>query len=129
MKSRLVIIKCAGYFSGSYFCGDYSSITDVLFSKCDVEAGLTVQSLSPFPSSYQTVLDKGRYPIYLLVNLSLSLIPSISHSFFFFLLLFLSLSCLLKNIRTGYLWLYLFLSNSLLVQTDVWAPSKSESNK
>ena len=22
MKSRLVIIECAGYFSGRYFCGD-----------------------------------------------------------------------------------------------------------
>ena len=24
MKPRLVIIECAGYISGSYFCGDYS---------------------------------------------------------------------------------------------------------
>ena len=38
------------------------------FSKCDVEAGLSIQSLSVFPSSYHTVLDKGRYPIYLLVS-------------------------------------------------------------
>ena len=38
------------------------------FSKCDVEAGLSIQSLSVFPSSYHTILDKGRYPIYLLVS-------------------------------------------------------------
>ena len=40
----------------------------IFFSKCDVEAGLSIQSLSVFPSSYHTILDKGRYPIYLLVS-------------------------------------------------------------
>ena len=29
---------------------------------------MSIQSLSVFPSSYHTVLDKGRYPIYLLVS-------------------------------------------------------------
>jgi len=41
---------------------------EIMTFKCDVEAGLTVQSLTPFPSSYHTILDKARYPIYLLVQ-------------------------------------------------------------
>ncbi|XP_063674628.1 WD repeat-containing protein 7-like isoform X2 [Bolinopsis microptera] len=41
---------------------------EIMTFKCDVEAGLSIQSLSVFPSSYHTVLDKGRYPIYLLVQ-------------------------------------------------------------
>ena len=41
---------------------------EIMTFKCDVEAGLSIQSLSMFPSSYHAVLDRGRYPIYLLVQ-------------------------------------------------------------
>lgn len=41
---------------------------EIMTFKCDVEAGLSIQSLSMFPSSYHAVLDRGRYPVYLLVQ-------------------------------------------------------------